>query len=147
MSELAQVLAELDLMSHVAAVNLNPLARETTDDIGGKRPPGGVDYREDGHRDFSTRPEDQRVLRSASHFRDQLARGRAPSRVLLEARASLEAWRRMPPPSSEPEYGSQQWKRWVAESPLSHKELARKFNCSRGYIAQIRRQYRGDEAA
>jgi hypothetical protein len=138
--ELCQILAELELCSHVSAVNLNPSSRDAGEDIGGKRPPGGIDGREDRHR--SEDEDDERVLRSAQHFKRQLAHGRPARHVLRDATAALAAWKRQPAPTGELEYGSPQWKRWVAESPLSDEEVASRYNVSRRYISKVRAQYR-----
>lgn len=136
-----QVLAELELCSHVSAVNLDPSSRDAGEDIGGKRPPGGMDRREDRQ----PREIGERILRSADYFRRQLLRGRATHRVLEDAEAALDAWRHQPMPK-EPEFGSPQWKRWISESTLSHGEIARKFNCKRQYVQQVRKQYRAEAA-
>jgi hypothetical protein len=138
--ELRQVLAELELCSHVSAVNLDPSSRDSGEEVGGKRPPGGVDRREDRHR---REPGEDRVLRSAQHFREQLAKGRSPRAVLRDAEASLAAYRLPPPASGEwPEYGTRYWKQWVARSPEgSAGEIARVYNVSRGYIKMVRRQW------
>jgi len=136
MSSLGQVLAELEMCSHVSAVNLEPSSRDAGEDIGGKRPPGGIDRKED----HQPRESGERILRSADYFRRQLKRGRPEGFVLADAEAALNAWRYQPMPR-EPEYGSPQWKRWVAESPLSHGEIARKFNCKRAYVQQVRKVY------
>lgn len=145
--ELRQVLAELELCSHINAVNLDPSSRDSGEDIGGKRPPGGVDRREDRHKpDAKERPtrqdEPERVLRSAQHFREQLARGVRPWRVLADAKASLVAWKRQPL-ARDPAMGDRGWRRWVAESPESHVEMARKCGCSRQYIREVRLRWDG----
>ena len=148
--ELAQVLAELELRSHVSAVNLEPSTKDVGegDDVGGHRPPGGVDRREDNYRPPSgDETDNERVLRSAAHFRQQLARGRDPERILAEAKESLAAWLRMPAPNNEPDYGSPQWKRWVAESPLTAKEIADKYGVKKRYINRVRADYREKAAA
>jgi hypothetical protein len=141
--ELRQVLAELELVSHVAAVNLEPSSRDASESIGGRRPPGGVDRREDRHKSDprekpGRRDEPERVLRSAQHFREELARGKKrPARLLEEAKASLAAWKRQSPPK-HPLMGDPGWKRWVAESPESHADLARKCGCTRQNIREVR---------
>lgn len=62
--------------------------------------------------------------------------------VLSEAREALELARRAPiPAGQEPEYGSPQWKRFIAESSVDAGELARRFNVTRRYINMIRQQY------
>jgi hypothetical protein len=85
--------------------------------------------------------------RTVSYFRRQIAGCRTVAR-LVEIREEIDSaigcWRRMPlPAGQEPEYGSPQWKRWVAESDLSHGEIARRFMVSRSYIQKVRREYGG----
>lgn len=137
--EIAQVLAQLSICSEVAAASLGSSARASEDDIGGRRPPGGEDHK--GNRD----PE--WALKSAEHFRRRLARAhseRTLTAILADAEAALTAWRRQPASTkdNEPEYGSPQWKRYIAESKESHGTLADRFHVERSYIAKIRRQYR-----
>ncbi len=141
--ELLQVLLELEMCSHVAAVNLEPSGRDAGEDIGGKRPPGGVDRREDAER------MPGRMPKSAEHFRRRADRARtdyARAQVLTDARAALAAFRRQPAPRDKehPMPGDYNWKRWVAESRLSDSEIARKCSVKRQYVNKVRRSYRGD---
>ena|SRR6185437_3154573 len=140
--QLGTVLANLELCSHVSAVNLDPSSRDAGEDIGGKRPPGGIDRREDRERDAP------RVLHSAEHFRRRLARARtqrALDAILADAEAALSAFRRQPAPKDKehPMPGDFNFKRWVAESPLEDREIARKCGVTRQYVSKVRRQYRG----
>lgn len=140
--ELAQVLAELELVSHVSAARPGSSSRDEGEDIGGRRPPGGIDRGDDREREH--------LQKSAEHFRRRLARARTNEHVetiLADARTALAAWRRQPAPTGEPEYGTPQWKRWVAESELSSSEIARKYCVSGQYIRRIRALYRGAAAA
>lgn len=132
---LNQVLAELELCSHVNAVNLNGSARDAGEDIGGKRPPGGIDER--------NCKESVRPLRSADYFRRQLANGRRPALLLAEAEAALEAWRRQPPPAREewPAKDTPFWRRWVAESEFSPEKIGAHYHLSRRYIAKIKADF------
>lgn len=137
LGELRQVLAELELVSHVSAARPGSSGRDTSDDIGGNRPPGGIDRGDDR--------EPEHPQKSVEHFRRCLRRARTDGQleaVLIDARDALAAWRRQPAPSGEPEYGSPQWKRWVAESELAPVEIARKYNVSRQYVHAIQRAYR-----
>ena len=132
-----QVLAELEMCSQVAAVNLEPSGRDAGEDIGGKCPPGGIDRKED-------RQRENRILHSAEHFRRQLARGRHVHYVLEEAEEVLAAYRRPPAPKDKehPMPGDFNFKRWVAESSLEAKEIARKCFISKRRVNQIRAKYR-----
>src|SRR2546423_46050 len=124
------------MCSHVSAKNLEPSARDAGEDIGGNRPSGGIDRRED-RQPYEPEPaQPERLLRSADHFRRELARGRNQFDILEHAKASLEAWKRQPPPGDDPEYGTPQWKRFIAESPESHGALATRYGCKRSYIQQ-----------
>ena len=147
---IANVLARLELISHVSAVNPESSGegKDTSEDIGGRRPPGGImhgdDYARDENGDLEPYPQ-----RSFAYFRQEFARARtvaARERVLGEAEEALEAARRAPADTGEPEMSSPRWKRWVAESSLSHGDIARKYGCHRSYVKQIRDQYR-DRAA
>lgn len=136
-SELAQVLAELELVSHVPAVNLDPLPPKTADEKpGGKKPRGGVDRKDDQERGYA--------LKSASHFRRRLAGAhsdKALEAILADAKKALAAHRRQPPPPDRPEYGSPQFKRWVSESELSAAKIGSLYNVSRQRIERIRAAY------
>lgn len=149
--QLRQTIAELDLVSHISAISLDTSGRDTSDDIGGRRPTGATgdgrksrDRSENGGGSFYEGPHEF-PLKSADHFRKRASKAfseHAMQKVLDDARASLEAWKRRPLPTGEPEYGSPQWKHWVAQSPLPDGDIARKFNVSRQYVNRIRTQYR-----
>jgi hypothetical protein len=136
--ELLRAIAKIATFSQVPAANVGQSAKSADDDIGGRRPSGGIDRKDDFQTDFA--------LKSADYFRRCLARcrtERAITELLIEAKATIEAWMHTPiPPGQEPEYGSPQWKRWIAESSEDAGTLARRFNCTRQYIYQIRRGYR-----
>lgn len=148
--ELRQVLAELELVSHVPAANLDPLPPRTADEKpGGKKPRGGVDRKDDREGGYA--------LKSAAHFRRRLdgalARnrlreedGEPPSNraleaILADARRALAAHKRQPPPPDRPELSSPQWKRWVAESQLPANKIASLYNVSRSYVERVRARY------
>jgi len=136
--QLRQAIAKVSLLSQVPAASLETAAKSTDDDIGGRRPSGGIANKDDFQIGYA--------LKSAEYFRRRLARARTPraiTELLSEAEATLEAWKRAPIPEGQPpEFGSPQWKRWIAESPLDGGELARTFSVTRQYIHQIRTQYR-----
>lgn len=140
--DLHQVLAELELVSQVSAVNMDPSSRDASESIGGKRPPGGIDRRDD----LPDSDERHHPQKTVDHFRRRLECARTDRQVeviLTDARAALVAWRRQPAPASgDMAFGSPQWKRWVAESSLSHGEVATKWGCTRSYVQQIRKLYR-----
>lgn len=136
--QLNALIAILELKSHVPAAQIGKSVHDSTDDIGGKRPTGGIDRRDDREPDS--------ILKSADYFRRKRTRCRSDNdidRLITEITAVLDAWRRMPvPPGQPPAPGDPQWKRWVAESKKDAGELARLFNISRQRVHQIRKQYR-----
>jgi len=73
---------------------------------------------------------------------------KAKREVVQEAEKALERARRAPE-SENPEFGSFQWRRMVAASGLSLADEARKWHCSRSYIAKVRAQFAefGERAA
>lgn len=162
---LREAVASLSLISHTAAVSYDKIARDTSESIGGKRPAGtDAEYR-------PRRPKGPRIEGDAQsekawdEFEEELAAWEASYHrktptyfqrkavkcrsdrqlelLAVEAEETLAAWRRMPIPAGQPpEFGSPQWKRWVAESPLDGGELSRMFSVTRQYIYLIRKQYR-----
>lgn len=142
--ELKQTIAELELISEVSAVSLDPSSRDSGEDIGGKRPPGGVDRKGDREREWT--------MKSAEHFRRRAANAvtsEALRHILVEARAALELARRRPSPqdAGHPMPGDHDFKRWVAESELPSSEVARLTGKSGQYIRKIRALYRERTAA
>lgn len=135
-AELEHVVLQIAMVSHVSAASLEPSSKSSDEDIGGKRPPGGVDWQGDREPDYRQKSAAYFVRRLRDH----------PAQVdllLVEARGCLDAWRRtLIPEGQEPEFGSPQWKRWVAESLEDGGSLARRFNVSRQYIWEVRRAYR-----
>lgn len=133
------MLAELEMLSQVSAASTGSSTPSTDDDIGGRRPSGGIDRRDD---------KDVNVgLKSADHFRVRFERchsDRMYMVILDEAREVVSSWKRTPiPPGDLPAYGSPQWKRWVAETNgrISHGEIARRFNVTRQYVIKLRRDW------
>ena len=143
LSELRTVLARLELVSHVPAFNYESSGgRDAGESIGGKRPPGGIQRADDREPDYPQK--------SVEHFKRRVGgarSNRALELILADARKALEAAQRQPAATSEPKFGEQGWKRFVAESPEKASDLARKFGCKRSYIEKVRRLYRDEEAA
>jgi hypothetical protein len=142
--ELRQVLAELELVSQVPAVNLESSGGDAGEDVGGKRPPGGLIGKDDR--------QDEYPQKSVEHFRRRIARARDErvlALILDDARQALVAARRAPAPTKEmePKRSSPQWKRYVAESEEPSSVLARRFGVSGQYIREVRRKYRDQEEA
>lgn len=133
--ELAQVLAELELVSHVAAVNLDPHPADSTRTPGGNHPGGGIDKR-DERRDDQDAPA--HLLKSAGHFRRraELARSdRALAAILEEAERTLQAWKVQQDTPDNPQIGSFLWKRKIAREVESGErtidEAVRRYSVSR----------------
>jgi hypothetical protein len=145
--DLRQVICELELVSHVSAIDYaGKEGGRSSEHPGGKRPPGGIDRREDRYRDLV--PDDktpERILRSADSFKERALRARsnyALETILAEAESALAAWRRSPSPRDESaDYKGALAKRWIAESAESDAELARITPFKRKEIEEIRRQY------
>lgn len=147
--ELRQAIAELSLISHASTGAYDgKITADTGEDIGGKRPPGG-----DVDRPGRSADMDERAAWLVSYqrktpdfFRREREKCQTDGRLIAlrdECRTVIEAWRRQPMPAGQPpEFGSPQWKRWVAESDKDGGELARLFNTTRQYIHQIRKDYR-----
>lgn len=137
---LRQTVSELELCSHVPAMNLEPSGRDSGEDIGGKRPPGGLVRKDDRVREWP--------LKSADYYKRRAAKARSDRaliQILEDAEESLEAYRRQPPPRDQehPELGDSNWKRWVGESTMSVREIASQCSVSRQYVERVRKQYKG----
>lgn len=155
--ELRQVLAELELVSQVPALdyaskNQGNVADERSP--GGKRPRGGDADADDGVSEFALKSVDHFSRRLAGALARNLLReqeGQPPSSraleaILADAKAALAAHRRQPAPKDRPDYGSPQWKRWVAESDLPAHEIARIYNMPRSNVERVRQAYRAASA-
>ena len=136
--EIAQVLAKLSICSEVSAANLDSSSRDSGEDIGGKRPPGGIDHEGNRERDWP--------LKDISHFRRRLDRAhseQALRAILADAERALEAWRRRPKPTKaqEPIKDDPFWRRYIAESTENQQTLADRYGISQPRISQIKREY------
>lgn len=159
LAELRQLIAELSLISHTSGVSYDgKMSRDTSESIGGRRPTGG-DREPKPFRPKSGAPEKEwddweeeladweacYQRRTPDYFRREAERRGvgALEALVVEARETLEAWRRTPiPAGQEPAYGSAQWKRYIADSKEDAGVLATRFSCTRRYINMVRRQYR-----
>jgi hypothetical protein len=141
--ELRTVLAQLELISQVPAVNYESSgSRDAGESIGGKRPPGGLIRADDREHDYPQK--------SVEHFKRRIAKAHSDhafEAILGDAKKALEAARRQPARGPEPGFGDPGWKRYVAESTEKASDLARKFACKRSYIEKVRQDYRDEEAA
>lgn len=142
--ELRQTLAELELCSHVSALDYESKdAGRSAEDPGGKRPPGGIDRRENRAVVEKDPKNPERVLRSADHYRRRLQHAhsdRTKRMILDEAKASLDAWRHRVP-MKDPAKDDPGWKRFIAESKESYQALAHRYGVSTMRIGEIRKDY------
>lgn len=134
-AELLAIIARLEVMSHVPAVNLDPTPAATTDAKGGARPRGGIDRKDDAEPGFA--------LRSADHYRRRLNGCRTVrdvELVLVDARRTVIAWTRTPV-TMQPTPGDPLFKRWIRQQLDAGKkpeEIARIGGVSRQYVSKIR---------
>jgi hypothetical protein len=134
--ELGQLMLELELVSQVSASQLST-SRSSDEEIGGKRPPGGLDYAGD-YDDAYPQKTKQYFAYRLRHTRDWAE----IEQITAQARKAVDRCKRRPPPTDAPEWGSSDWKRWVVEhTELTHSQVAEKYNCPRQYIYKIRREY------
>lgn len=138
-TELLQIIARLEVISHVPAVNLDPTPPETTDGKGGARPRGGVDRKDDREPDFA--------LKSADHYRRRLARAnteRDIERARDAARQTLAAWTKAPPPR-EPERDSYYWRLQIVNDIRTGKRTVdacrTHYSVSRATVYNYLKQY------
>ena len=140
-AELQAIVYRIALKSQKPAAQLERVSRSTDGSIGGNRPSGGTNWHDDHCRGCDECKGDY-MLKSAEYFARRAREGARVEDLLAEAKAALRAYERTPlPKRSEPEYGSPQWKRWVAESDLPNIDIARKFNVSRQYVHEVRQNY------
>lgn len=144
---LRRQLAALELVSHAPTRNYEGEgALSTAEDIGGRCPTGG-DQELLGNATSDERAafRESHYRRTVLYFRREIGRARTVDDLVglrSEVEAAVEAWRRAPlPGGQEPEYGSPQWKRWIAESNEDAGRLADRFNLTRRRINQIRQEY------
>jgi len=149
-SDLMQVLARLELVSHGTTQSFDPQPVTTEgDDQGGHKPRGGAtDDRARRWEDGA--PADMVMLRSADHFRRRLAGCVTEGdlqRVLRDALVALESYRRAPVPGRDeqpPWDDVSRWKRWAWHSKLHGAELARRSGVSRQAVYKRMRGYNLD---
>jgi hypothetical protein len=158
-AELCQVLAELELVSHAPTVNLG----QSTDaapsvaeehgiyrlaEVGGRRPPGGLD--DDRRRVADDRGDpDLVILRSADFFRRRLQRCHSERVLLLilaDAREALRSYRKAPA-RTDPPFGSFEFKMQLVvavEGGLPVDAARQRFGVSRSTVYKWLAQYSED---
>lgn len=141
-NELRQAVAELSTVSHARGTDFEAKgARDSSESIGGRRPPGT-------DREYPDRSEvdawrESHYSHTPDYFRAEASRVRTVvelERLVVLARAAVTAWRRMPlPPGGEPaSMADPQWKRWVIEGNWTATQIVNRYGCSRQYVYQLR---------
>lgn len=145
-AELQAIIARLEVISHVPALNQSPKAEvggATTGDEknpGGHRPRGGIDHQDDKDRD-------SHVVKSADHYRRRLARCRTTRDVELVrdcARETLRTWTHTPPAGPEPKPGEPLFMRWLAAQTGSVDTISRQAGVSRALVYKARDRHPQD---
>lgn len=165
-AELHQLVQRIALISHVSGTSYEgKIARDTSDGIGGRRPAGSdhepkprqpkiplIEGNAASEKVWDGYMEDLAAWqlcyqrRTPEYFRRRLERchsDAALQALVVEARETLEAWKRTPiPAGQEPEFGSPQWKRYIGESREAAEVLANRFFCTPRYIRKVRKAQR-----
>ena len=139
LAEIKQVVLRINMCSQVSAMRLERATPSTDEDIGGRRPPGGIDRvgdREDGYRQ-----------KSAQYFAYKLAccdgRQELLEALLVEAREALEAWQKTPMVAGvDPVKGDPLFPRFLLDqlrAGMDPKELVRRHGVARQYVARLRK--------
>ena len=136
--DLTRTIMRLAMVSHVSAVSLEPSVRSSDEDIGGRRPPGGPDWKGDRQPEYRQKTAMYFVRRLRRCHSDQ-----SLSELLVEARQALWDWQHTPIPAGQPPaLGDPQWKLWIGQSTEHTSDLARRFGVTERYINKVRREYR-----
>lgn len=143
--EIAQVLAKLSICSEVSAANMDSSSRDSGEDIGGKRPPGGIDHKGNREREWP--------LKDVSHFRRRLECAHSEAAlqaILVDAERALEAWQQLPRwkrGEQEPDRKTLRWKRMIADSYETAEKLSKRHEISIRMVRYYREQYGENIAA
>lgn len=141
--QLRDAILQLEMISQVPASRPGHTSKSTDEDIGGRRPSGGIDRADDREHDFA--------LKSAEHYRRREARCHTDGQrlaLLVEVERTLTAWRQTPlVDGKRPAMNDPRWKQWVGECEHTVTELVRWYSCSRQYIHQVRKAYSPEKAA
>jgi len=143
-AELRAVVQQIALKSQVSAMNLERSSKATDDDIGGRRPSGGVDRGDDWSLEAA-----EYWLKSGDYFQRKLERvlargGEVELRALIvEAEATLKAWSRSPLDLERPaSMKDPKWGIFIAYSKEDAGTLARWYGCKRQHIYATRKKWR-----
>ena len=131
--ECRQLLARLELISHTPAVSLDREGKTGGKPLGGDRPPGGIDARDDFDLDYT--------LKSHVYYRRRYGRCRTDwqlTALAAEMAAVLEAWLHSPKPPRD----SNAWREAVATDTRGLSAIAREYNLTRQQVYAIQQAYR-----
>jgi hypothetical protein len=149
-ARLRTVLAHLDTVSHVNSTqdySTGPIARDTSDSLGGRKPSHGAGEHPRGAKEVESFRSDYR-LHSADEFKRRLAKAKsdtAKKAILSDAEEAIKAWKKspLPGPNEMPPFADPKWKAWVAAHPeVSAASIADKTGLSRQYVTRVRAKYR-----
>ena len=140
---LNRAITRLCLISHAPAMTLGRSVRSSDEDIGGKRPTGGINGQDDREADFRQK--------SVEHFRARIARCDTPEAarsLLVEVEDTIWAWTHTPDVDGikelEPEHGSFLWKCNIADNDREHvRDIARRLGIGEATVYRYRAKYRG----
>lgn len=137
--ELRRVVTRIALKSQVSAA-VGGTTPSTDEDIGGKRPTGGIDHKGDFQTDFK--------MKSAVYFQHRIERVKDEAQLanlLTEANDALNAWEKTPdqPTSQDPEPESFLWKCRIADDRRHVDAIVDEYGISRATVYRYRSQYRG----
>ena len=138
--ELHRIILRLDLVSHVSAAAPGKTTPAADEDIGGKRPPGGIDHKGDR--------EDSYRQKSAVYFRRRWRHTNTVEgleALLDEARDAAWAWAHTPdaPTVVEPERNTFLWKCAIADDTRDLEKIKAVYRVSRATVYRYRATYKG----
>lgn len=138
--ELQRIILRLDLVSHVSAAAPGKGTPAQDEDIGGKRPPGGIDRKGDRQANYRQK--------SAVYFRRRWRHTNTVDgleALLDEAREAVWAWSHTPTVSMvvEPERNSFFWKCQIADDTRDLEKIKAIYRVSRATVYRYRATYRG----
>ena len=142
--ELEQIIARLKVMSHVpSGFKDGKTSRSTDEAVGGRRPNGGVDRKDDRQEDWA--------LKSAEHYQARLKHAHTEGIVLLilrDARRTLRAYTHTPVPvSADPKPGDPLFMRWLAKQDGRVEDISYRTGVSRALVYKARDTYGDDRRA
>lgn len=147
--EIRRIVLRIGLVSHAGAAQLGRSSKGTDDDIGGRRPSGGIEKHDEycrGCKDC----DGTFALKSAEHFQRKLQRCNTAfqlQRLRDEAQAAWEAWSHTPAPKPadlDPirDRGTFYWKCAIADDDRPLETVKTFYMVSRATVYRYRAKYR-----